>query len=536
MVSPAALTLGDLLDEPGLGLELVVGDGSSRRRRIVGAHSIEIRHPVHWLEPGWVMLTTGLGWQSERPQRELISELKDGGISALGVGIDVVFRDLPPTLRRTAERLAFPLFTIPGPTPFRDVIAAVHRNTLSSEIRSFGRLAAMQTFLNDALREPNAAACIVERLAKLVGADVAVVDPGGTVVEGYCQLPRTMVADHLSRTFAHPTRVETDEATGWLFPVGAESESWLIVTVGPGRPEHPLLKRAAQSALPVLEATGHLREARVAEERAAKRATLDGLLNSATPQDAEVAAAQAATWGVDPRHGVRVLIVRPLGAAAPSDERLERIIAQLEAARIQALATAREQDVNLLLSADIELETLERILLEADPNLYLGVGRVVNAGTLISVSRADAELALRWNQDPESRCLSYDDLDLAATMIAEVPAERIWPKVEHWLELLAQNPVALETLTAYFAHDLDVGRTSRALHLHPNSTRYRLLRLEEVLGVRLRRPGTIAALHLALLAREYFGEAEGVTDTGQASEHARISPVAVPPRSNGSST
>ena len=53
---------------------------------------------------------------------------------------------------------------------------------------------------------------------------------------------------------------------------------------------------------------------------------------------------------------------------------------------------------------------------------------------------------------------------------------------------------------AYFDHDLDVPAAAAELHLHPNSLRYRLTRIEEVLGRSLKRPATIAELHIALLA------------------------------------
>ncbi|HWI74878.1 MAG TPA: PucR family transcriptional regulator [Baekduia sp.] len=521
-MSTASLTLGDLLDQPDLGLELLVGGPGARGRRILGAHSIEVPNPVPWLGDEWVMLTTCLGWQTDAAQRELVRELHAGGITALGVGIDVIYRDVPTALCEVAEELDFPVFTIPGPTAFRDVIGVVQRTTISGEIRSFSRLTAMQTYLNDALRERNPAACIVERLGKLLGADIAVVDPDGLTVEGACPVASSALVSLLSDAGVHATRIQADELTGWALPMGGgdtTAESWLIAGVGPGRVEHPLLKRAAQAALPLLEATNHLRDVRAAEERAAKRATLDALLNSATPQDAEVAAARAAAWNVDPRDGVRVLIARPIGAGTVRPaELLDRAIARLEAARVPVLATLSGGHVSLLVPERVDLETLERLLTEFDPSLRLGVGRVVHAGTMATTSRIDADLALRWNRTPSSRCLSYDDLDLTAALIAEVPADRIRPKVEQWLALLAANPTAFETLTAYFEHDLDVGRTSRALHLHPNSTRYRLGRLEELLGASLRRPATIAALHLALVAREYLGVATPLGDPAGAGE------------------
>jgi PucR family transcriptional regulator, purine catabolism regulatory protein len=55
-----AFTLGSLLDQEELGLRLLTGEPSCRERLIAGAHAIEIENPVRWLEPQWVMLTTGV--------------------------------------------------------------------------------------------------------------------------------------------------------------------------------------------------------------------------------------------------------------------------------------------------------------------------------------------------------------------------------------------------------------------------------------------------------------------------------------------
>ena len=53
------------------------------------------------------------------------------------------------------------------------------------------------------------------------------------------------------------------------------------------------------------------------------------------------------------------------------------------------------------------------------------------------------------------------------------------------------------TLLAWLELDLDVPATARALHLHENSLRYRLRRIEAVLGRSLREGRTIVDLYLA---------------------------------------
>ncbi|HEY6892420.1 MAG TPA: hypothetical protein VI300_31735, partial [Solirubrobacter sp.] len=56
----SAFTLGDLLAHDELGLTLLTDDDACGARRVAGAHAIEIERPSTWLEPDWIMLTTGV--------------------------------------------------------------------------------------------------------------------------------------------------------------------------------------------------------------------------------------------------------------------------------------------------------------------------------------------------------------------------------------------------------------------------------------------------------------------------------------------
>ncbi|GGK92691.1 hypothetical protein GCM10007382_11120 [Salinibacterium xinjiangense] len=55
----------------------------------------------------------------------------------------------------------------------------------------------------------------------------------------------------------------------------------------------------------------------------------------------------------------------------------------------------------------------------------------------------------------------------------------------------------IETLVVYLAHDQDVGRTARYLHVHANTVRYRLHKCEEILETSLHAAATITNLYLA---------------------------------------
>jgi DNA-binding PucR family transcriptional regulator len=142
---------------------------------------------------------------------------------------------------------------------------------------------------------------------------------------------------------------------------------------------------------------------------------------------------------------------------------------------------------------------------DALPDVAIGIGRPVAAIADAHHSLRDAELAAA-HADGEPRVVRFEDFDLGTFMVSEIPPERLAPKVAEILSVLHAHPPLHEAIRAYFAHDLDIAATAVSLHMHRNSLRYRLARLEQLLGRSLKQPATIAALYLALAA----DAAEGV--------------------------
>ena len=70
---------------------------------------------------------------------------------ALGFGLDLVFKRVPAALLKEARARSFPIFAVPLPVPFRDVISIVNRALASSDLRALQRLSSMQLYLMDAL-------------------------------------------------------------------------------------------------------------------------------------------------------------------------------------------------------------------------------------------------------------------------------------------------------------------------------------------------------------------------------------------------
>jgi purine catabolism regulator len=484
------LTVGDLLDQEDLALELLAGGEAARGRRVAGAHSIELEQPSSWLGPDWIMLTAGVRLRgSTRAQRELIAELHEAGAAALGFGYELVFRRPPPALLEEADRRGFPVIGVPLRTAFREIVTATNRALLSSDLRTFQRLSSMQLYLLDALREDEPRAAVAERVAQLLHAGVAVLSTSGAVVLTVGDVPAAAVWQRIEGrpTALHEVDVEGRQAIAApVLGPADEPLEWLVVA--PGRPS-PLAKPVAQAAAPLLAATARLGEAERSQERAIRGALLDELLRPGRAGDAPVLAARAASAGVDLAQGVRVAIL----TGCP-DLRGDL--------GIPHLVTRRGEDLVVLARASAaDLRARLEVVLEERPGVTAGYGREVADVPGLQHSLRDAELAVqRVRLGAGERLLGHEDFELALLLLSEAPPDRVGPRIDEWTALLRARPMLWEAVVAYFELDLDVSRTAAALHLHPNSLRYRLARVEKLLGRSLKQPSTIAAIYIAMLA------------------------------------
>jgi purine catabolism regulator len=509
---PAAsvFRLGDLLDHEELGLRLLTGGPEARRRRVGGAHAIEIERPTAWLEPEWIMLTTGARLRhSARAQRELIAELRTAGAAALGFGVEVVFRRVPPALLEEARTRDFPVLRVPLETPFRDVISTINRALLSTDLRTLQRLSSMQLYLMDALGDADPRQSVVERLATFLDATVLLFSPHGTLLESTGDAP---AGDIWREVTARPATVVEIEIDGWhalATPVSAgRPAGWLAVASRRALPSGRLARQAARATAPVLAALGRMDETARAQQQAIRASLLDEMLKPPRHRARGPAAARAASLGVDFAIPARIVVVD----AGEEDGRgrtqvdLDGAAASLAEAlspgRAAQLCTRRGSAVVALVRApEADLDATLGRLIDGRPALVAGVGRPVSDPREVRDSYRDARIALRTvARGSDRRIAGFGDLDLVALLISEASPERIRPKVDEVMGVLRRSPGLHDTLEAYFEHDLDIMRAARALHVHHNTLRYRLGRVEEELGRSLKTPATIALLYVALAA------------------------------------
>jgi purine catabolism regulator len=468
----AALSLHDLLTEREFGLKLLTGGADALARPVLGAHTVEVEEPSRWLAEQWVMLTTGVRLRGRAAsQRALIRELDDAGVTALGFGVGVVFKKVPSALSDEAAARSFPLFEVPYETPFREITRFVDGALGRDEAHLFRRLSALQRYLVDALREPEPEQALLERLAGFLDATAVIVDgPGG-------------VEDSDAHTVAVPIGIASDEPRRHLV-VSCRRSGYVA----------RLLKPAADIAAPLLAAISGVGDLVRAQEEAVRAALLGEALSRLDQHEIAAVSARAASFGLDFTQPARVVVI-----AAPNLEGARR---RLDPLRVPRLVAQRDQALVVLVQApDAVLEEQLALLARSDPDTVIGVGRAIDSIERAPDSLRDAELAVgRAALGAAGRVLRFEDFDLGTFLISEAQPDRLAPKVEQTLSVLRANPALLEAVRAYFHNDLDIRATAASLHLHPNSLRYRLGRVETLLGRSLKQPSTITSLYIALLA------------------------------------
>ncbi len=143
-------------------------------------------------------------------------------------------------------------------------------------------------------------------------------------------------------------------------------------------------------------------------------------------------------------------------------------------------------------------EALERFASQATQVRAIGVGLANDGlrGWAESAQEAIAALdAVRRNRGRSTRVLPYSDIAIDKSVCSNESALRYFEAV---LEVLVDEKDLIHTLQSYFDHCQHRKATAAALNIHPNTLKYRLNRIEALLGADLRAPSWIARLFTAL--------------------------------------
>lgn len=516
-----AITVRSLLEEPTLGLKVVVA--GDLERPVQGAHTSEIAAAAEFLDPDWVMLTTGIRFvgsaESERMQSRLVADLVQRGISALLFGVGIHFDEVPPRLVAAAQAASLTVLTVAREIPFLQIEQFVHRSVMSADAFDLQRRLRIQEDLLDALAGDQPVAALAHRLGALIQGAAVIYEETGRIVASTGEGPTSLIWSAI--------RAGGEQTTERRFVVGR----WFVVTrpvvlrgvgywlaLGSRRERvlddlAPTILDASQRLLAALRGLRTLSAVQaVAEAEEILRITR----SSMTPETTQRVWKRLRAFRFAPENPIRVFVTGAVvdsatGRRAGVPDLLQgprdTVDEMVELAHTLGLPLVVElrEDTGTMSGLIGNQAVLQDWLGEFAPRLWAGLSEPFTDLNLVRARTRDAERALRVAERrargggrAAAGAVLFEDVDMVNWLLSSRSVESTAAKASSQLGELVDNSELLETLTLYLSSGLDVQATARSLYLHPNSVRYRLRRISEIVGGPLNSAAVIANLYVAL--------------------------------------
>ncbi|MGI5194513.1 PucR family transcriptional regulator [Streptomyces sp. CA-288835] len=175
-------TLASLVQHSALKLTVRAGE-EHLDRPVRWAHASELADPVPYMEGGELLLITALKLEAENPEamRRYVKRLAGAGVAGIGFGVGLHYEEIPKALVDAAESEGLPLLEVPRPTPFLAISKAVSAAIAADQYRAVtAGFAAQRELTKRALSEGPEG--LLAALASQVDGWAALYDATGAVV------------------------------------------------------------------------------------------------------------------------------------------------------------------------------------------------------------------------------------------------------------------------------------------------------------------------------------------------------------------
>jgi PucR family transcriptional regulator, purine catabolism regulatory protein len=175
------LTIGELVAQPGLGLEIVAGVGGAGRR-VRWLSSTELVDPTPWLKGGELMLTTGLALHDEASCTRFAANLDGVGCAGIGFALGLGHNEVPAALREAADRCGLPIFTIPYEVPYVAVTEVAMTRLVNEQAAAHRRALDVHERLTALVLAERGLEAMLAEASKLTGFGLVLRDSAGHVL------------------------------------------------------------------------------------------------------------------------------------------------------------------------------------------------------------------------------------------------------------------------------------------------------------------------------------------------------------------
>lgn len=526
------ITVREALQQPAMAGVTVLAGAAGLDKMVRFVNIMEVPDVLPWTKADELLLTTGYPLRSTPDSlADFVSALNDRGLSGIAIKLGRYIEALPAEMLAVADALAFPVLQIPDGVGFDEILNQILSEVLGRQVSVLSRAAQAHNELLQIVLHGGGLPEVLQALPRQLGGEhvgVLHIDRSGrTTVTAGAPLPAGAAAmfdaDGLFRTTAFGHGVHRAGAASVLVAsvVAAEDQGDLVAVRTDGQWDAQdviTLERGATVAALVVT-----RELAVAAVEGKYRGDfLRDVLSGRVA--AGPAATGALSFGWD-LNGPMVVVVAT-GSAPTVDETMRRRRAEQLAGSwsswvrrwdpAAASAAFATEAVAVLHTPDGMVPSTGRIaeLMGglSSPGVpfdgLVGVSRVVPDATGLPIAYGQAWEAVRVGRrlSGAGSVSRFDDLGLYrllslvpdSTELRSFLADTLGPLAEPEGEV--ESDELRRTLQVLLDTNLNVAQTARRLHFHYNTLRYRIGKLERLLGpfttdARLRADLTVA-LHV----------------------------------------
>ena len=523
------MRFAEVLKLPSMASGIVVAGKEGSDRQVIWSHVVDVPDPVQWMRPGFLLLTTGYSWpQDESRQRRQIADLATAGVAGVILAVPKFVDHFSEAARAQADASSLPLIEIPFEVPFAQVMEELHRSVMLEPYAIIERSEQIHRALTRAAARDATLDELASELSALIDRSVTFEDTAGkllasasigdqlddvrreTIAAGKSPLSTigTLERSGLNRRIRStekPLRIaampEIGLAARVVCPirVGAELVGAVWIIEGE-KPLSELDHRAAEhAALVAAIHIAHQRDLTATQARLGYASFLS--LLETEPALEPIADERVRLLGFDTAARYRVGIIAipeelPLdGAGMLRRERVAQAVRDaLRRTGREALVTMSLNLVPFLLPAGIEAETIRDAV--ADSTLSIVIGRDHAGAEGVRTSYREA-LSLLSYRDRPALC-TYDELLVPRVIMGDAAARETF--LESFFQSLRERKNGRDLAKAMLAlarHGFRFRQAAESLAIHPNTLRYRLDRVSEVLALDLSDPDVQFRLQLA---------------------------------------
>ncbi|MEU3686696.1 PucR family transcriptional regulator [Streptomyces narbonensis] len=508
-------TLASLVQHSAL--KLIVRAGEDRLDTPVRwAHVSELADPVPYMEGGELLLTTALTLDAEdlEAMRRYVRRLLGAGVVGLGFAVGVNYEEIPPALLEAAREEHLPLLEVPRRTPFLAISKAVSAAISADQYRAVtAGFEAQRELTRAALAEGPEA--VVTRLAAHVDGWAALYDTSGTVVAvspEWATRRAARLTPDVERLRDRPAPASavvggTDDRVE-LQSLGTGRRVRGALAVGTGAPLGTAERYAVHSAIALLTLTTERSRSLQAAEQRLGAAVLK-LMLAGQPDHARAVAGEVYGGLLDAPF--RLLVAEPAAGEPTGEAPLPALAETLETAAAragEAVLTVPESEGRLVVLAGdggAVVTACHGYAEREAEETGIVVGLSAPAGPVAAAAAyKQAEQALAVARRRGRALVEHEEL-AAGSVLPLLADDAVRAFADGMLRALREHDATgrgdlVASLRAWLSRHGQWDAAAADLGVHRHTLRYRMRRVEEILGRSLDDADVRMELWLALKA------------------------------------